>query len=134
MRIRSLVVSAQFIRYCFVGGLNTLVHILVVILLVETVEVSPPPANAIAFFIANLGSYAMNSIWTFQAPMNISRYGRFVVVSLAGLLVSYECSVLALRNNWHYLAGVFMAVAVVSVMGYLLGRLLVFHGRSFLDQ
>ena len=127
MRIRSSLLPAQFARYCLVGILNSLVHILIVILLVETAATSPPPANAIAFFVANLGSYAMNSIWTFQSRMNVPRYIRFVAISLVGLLASYGCSVVAMLNDWHYLAGVLMSIAVVSVMGYILGRLFVFH-------
>lgn len=123
----ALLIPAQFLRYCLVGIANSFVHVLVVVLLVESAAVSPPPANALAFLVANLGSYAMNSIWTFQAPMNVPRYIRFVAISLAGLLVSYGCSVVALLNDWHYLVGVLMAIAVVSVLGYILGRLFVFR-------
>ena len=77
--------------------------------------------------IANIGSYAMNSRWTFGAPMSINRYARFLMISLVGLAITYGCSSVAMRFQLHYLVGVALSVALVTLTGFILGRLFVFR-------
>ena len=116
-----------FIRYCSVGIVNTLGHVVLVVSMVEVLSVAPPPANTLAFLIANIGSYAMNSRWTFRSQMSVSRYLRFFTISLVGLGITYGCSTAVAHFGLHYLLGVALSVMLVAVTGFVLGRLFVFR-------
>lgn len=118
---------ARFIRFCTVGLANTGVHMVTVLLLTEALHWAPSWANMMAFACANVFSYLLNSRWTFTAPTDqVSRYPRFLAVSLVGLTISWGCVKIALLLDLHYLLGVGASVVIVSIVGYVLNRLFVF--------
>lgn len=118
----------RFVRFCLVGVANTALHMLIIVTLAEALHWPPTWANVMAFTCANLFSYALNSRWTFTTTTNdISRYPRFLAVSLVGLAISWGCVKIALILNLHYLVGVVSSVVLISIVGYVLNRLFVFH-------
>ncbi|WP_312916342.1 GtrA family protein [Stutzerimonas kunmingensis] len=117
----------RFVRFACVGVANTLVHLVAVVFLVELVSISAPLANAMAFMIANMGSYFLNSGWTFRRGRSLVGYGRFVLISSAGLVISWGFVLASQVLAQHYLVGVVSSVIVVAVVGYLLNKRFVFN-------
>lgn len=113
-------------RFAVIGILNTALHFLLLVLLVEGAQVWPPAANAAAFLAANLFSYFANSRFNFRVEMSRNRYGRFLATSLMGAGLAYGLSWLAAQMAWHYLAGFALLVVVMPPLNYLLLRRLVF--------
>lgn len=116
----------KFIKFAMVGLLNTGIHIVAVYLLVERATVEPPLANAIAFLCANVFSYFMNSIWTFQARKELTVYLKFLTVSTVGLAISWTCVYCTRFFDINYMYGVISSVFVVAVASYWLNSRFVF--------
>lgn len=117
----------RFLRFCMVGVANTLLHMAVVYTLVEEVGMLPRLGNMLAFVVANLFSFFVNSRWTFQQAAGLQRYTKFFLVSLTGLALSWLCVALAEKIGVHYMLGVIASVGAVAVTGYLLNRRFVFR-------
>jgi len=75
----------QVIQFGCIGLLNTALHASVVIGLVEHLQLNPVAANAIAFFLANIFSYCLNSKITFKSAFSFGGYLRFLSVSFVSL-------------------------------------------------
>lgn len=116
----------KFIKFALVGLLNTGIHIAAVYLLVEKAAVAPPLANAMAFLCANVFSYFMNSIWTFQARKELTVYLKFLTVSTVGLAISWTCVYCTSFLGINYMYGVISSVFVVAVASYWLNSRFVF--------
>jgi putative flippase GtrA len=117
----------RFVRFACVGVGNTAIHVCAVTLLVEIIGIAPPPANALAFALANLSSYFLNAAWTFRRQKTLRGYARFVLVGLVGLVISWGCVVSTEALGIHYLVGVLGSVFFVASIGYLLNRKFVFN-------
>lgn len=96
---------SKLAKFSGIGLINTLLHTCVVVALVESLQAHPAMANAIAFTIANIFSYWANQRWNFKTPGSVQQYGRFLIVSLAGLGITVLVSSLAAWAGWHYLIG-----------------------------
>ena len=116
----------EFIRFGLVGVANTVVHAGVVIALME---VFAPPAflaNGVAFVFANLMSYALNSRFTFNAPVSYSGYRRFLLVSLVSLALTLLITSLVEYLRWHYGVGLAVAILLVPILNYLVMKIWAF--------
>ena len=89
-------VSFEFIKFVLVGCINTLLHLSILYLLVEYFSIYYVFASLIAFIIAVINSFIMNTLWTFKKDIKTktgSRYGKFFIVSviavMANLLLLY---------------------------------------------
>lgn len=112
----------QFLRFASIGVLNTLIHLGVVTGLVESGVLSPVPANGMAFVVANLFSFWANSRFTFRAVPSLQRYGRFLFVSLAGLLLTLLASLIGEWLRWHYLGGVLLSFVLLPLLSFAANR------------
>ena len=103
------------IRFAISGGLATLTHITVFVLLVEWLLMRPLYASVPAFLAAVGVSYGMNYRWTFdaQGPHQVM-LPRFVLVALAGLGLNMLITWLVVDVG-HYWYGYALAAIVVSV-------------------
>ena len=112
----------QFLRFAVIGVINTLIHLAVVTGLVESGTLLPVPANGLAYMVANLFSFWANSRYTFRAQVNWHRYGRFLSVSAAGLLLTLMASQLGEWLHWHYLAGVLLSFVLLPILSFAANR------------
>jgi putative flippase GtrA len=112
------VIIRQFIKFSGVGTVNTLIHLVVTVGLVELLQANPVIANVAAFVTANGFSFWANSRWSFQATMNRQRFFKFFAVSTAGLLLTIIVSGFAQAMHWHYLAGVALLFCVLPVLTF----------------
>ncbi len=103
------------IRFAISGGLATLTHITVFVLLVESLHMRPLYASVPAFLAAVGVSYVMNYRWTFdaQGPHHVM-LPRFVLVALAGLGLNMLITWLVVDVG-HYWYGYALAAIVMSV-------------------
>ena len=109
-------------RYAVVGGINTAVHFLVTVVLVESGLMSPVPASVAGFICALLVAYMLNRHWTFgQTDRPLERLYRFSAVSLLGLGLNTLIMYLAVDwLNWHYLIGLLLVAVVIPPLNFLL--------------
>ncbi len=109
----------RFASFSIIGLINTAIHLLVVIGLVEWLRLHTITSNCIAFVIANGFSFYANSRWNYKTAIEVSRYRRFLWVSLAGLVITAGMSTLANTLGWHYLVGVAMAFVALPFLTFL---------------
>ncbi|MCC5835396.1 MAG: GtrA family protein [Opitutales bacterium] len=108
----------RFLRFCITGVANTLIHVGVVVLLVEAFTAFPPLANVVAFSIATLFSYVVNTLWSFRSRPSRRSLFRFWIVCLLCLLLAFGISWVIEALGFHYLVGVFSVIAVTVPVGF----------------
>jgi putative flippase GtrA len=102
------------------GIMVTGLHVVVAFVLITTVLPIPAAANGIAFVVANLFSYAVNTLWTFSSPLQGRSLLRFVLVSLLGFIIAVTVSGLAEWYGLHYWYGIALVVCCVTPVTFLL--------------
>jgi len=76
-------------KFLLVGGTGVLVNSLALLLLVQWAHLPLLPAAALAAELSIVHNFAWNDRWTFGRPrLSWSRFARFNLVSLAGLLIT----------------------------------------------
>lgn len=127
-----MMVSGQFLRFVVVGGIVTLTHFTVLILLVEIGRWNEVLSTTAAFLVAVSVSYALNAIWTFQMwGMHRRRAPRFLAVSLIGLVLNTVVFWLVLSLGAIYVMAQVVASGVVMFWNYEANRRFTFstaHG------
>lgn len=108
----------RFRRFCITGVANTLIHFGIVIALVELLSVFPPVANTIAFTVATLFSYTVNTLWSFGQRPGRRSLIRFWLVCLLCLSLAFCVSWLIEVLGFHYLMGVLSVIAVTVPVGF----------------
>lgn len=79
----------QIVRFGFVGGFVTALHVAVALFVNAAGGVEPLRANIIAFMVACAVSYALNWWWTFDASSHhAAALPKFMTVSLSGFAVN----------------------------------------------
>lgn len=83
----------QFVKFCFVGVLNTLTTFCIYILLTRGIDFFFTHyliAEAIAYFAGTIVSFALNRHWTFQKRphFDVREIARFYASLLSGLLIN----------------------------------------------
>jgi putative flippase GtrA len=120
---------ATLIRFAVSGGLATVTHVAVFVVLVEGLGLRPVLAATPAFVFALLVSYGANYHWTFAAsgPHRLM-LPRFVMVALIGLslnlLITY--SVVDVAGYWYGYA-LLLVVLIVPLLTFTLSRVWVFR-------
>ena len=110
----------QIFRFGITGLVVTVLHTLVATIAIKFVMLSPPLANGIAFLVATLCSYQMNTRWSFAAVSDRKNFYRFWCVSGVGLVLAMLISGAADHWGQSYLVGIGLVVCVVPVVSYFL--------------
>lgn len=108
----------RFVGFSVIGLINTAIHFALVIVLVEGWGENPVLANSIGFVAANMFSFLANSRWNYRVAISPGRYGRFLIVSLLGLVTTALMSGLAEYCGWHYLVGVGLVFISLPVLTF----------------
>lgn len=112
----------SFIAFCLIGVLNTLVYAGLMISFVEGIFIRPTVAAGLAFVLANVFSYLMNSHFTFRQRPVGSAYVRFLTVSLFNLLATLCITFLCELYGVHYLIGLVGVIFTSTVLTFLLHK------------
>jgi putative flippase GtrA len=97
----------QFIRYAFVGCINTVVTFAVIIICKSILGMNPWLSNALGYILGIINSFIWNKHWVFCTSGN---YMREAVAFFAGALVCYGIQLLSvwllfnctILNTWEY--------------------------------
>ncbi|NJD07397.1 MAG: GtrA family protein, partial [Methylococcaceae bacterium] len=82
-------------RFGISGLLVTGLHVAVAVAFIRLILPDPPLANGVAFTVATLFSYLINTLWSFSSRLHGRTLARFAVVSLIGCGLSVGLSWLA---------------------------------------
>lgn len=110
-------------RFALTGVGATALHTVVALGLISQLNTSPPLANGVAFCVATIFSYVVNTLWSFSAAPAKRNFWRFLVVALIGLLLAMGLAWLAEQLHWPPIAGIALVVAIVPTFSFLLHRL-----------
>lgn len=114
--------APSLIKYYLVGGVAVVLHLLIVVLLVESWQLGPVLANTIAFILATVFSNIANTYWSFAAKVTTKVLIRFWLVALLGLCLAILISAFADYLHLHYLIGSLMVVSVTPIVSYTLHK------------
>lgn len=117
----------QFVIFCLIGAINTAVHFIVAIFLIEMLAATQVVANSTAFLVANIGSYLANSILNFKVALSLSRYGRFLLSSLSVIILVLVVSAIADHYRIRYLYTLVALTVLSPVMSFLMVRYFTFR-------
>lgn len=110
--------DARFLRFATIGGVNTLIHGLLLTLIMQKTTINVVFANFIAFYVANSFSYFMNCFFTFNTSVNFRSYIRFFSASILSLVLTLFISSLADFFGLHYLMGFIMVMTFVPIISF----------------
>ena len=125
-------ISAQFIRFCLVGILNTMVDFIIYYLLTRSFwefnEFITIP-KAISYLAATVCSFSVNRYWTFEKhePVVIKEVIRFYSTVGLGIFVNVGVQYFAvIILGFHDLVGVLLAAGGTALWGFLFSKFFVF--------
>lgn len=118
----------QVLRFAFVGGFVTLLHVAVALSVHGLFAVPALWANLIAFIAAFAVSYFLNWLWTFDA---VSRHGaalpKFLAVSLSGFGVNQAIVYLvAVRAGYPMWVAMIPVTVIIPVFSFIMSKTWVF--------
>ena len=90
----------KIIRYAVIGGISTCIHFSISYVFLYFVTPSLYLANIVAFLIAYLFSYTMQSRFVFKHSMNIQKASKYFFVQLMVLFLSLIFSSLFSYNSY----------------------------------
>jgi putative flippase GtrA len=110
----------RLIKFTIVGLSIAVFHYSAAVLLVDSVGMHPAPANSIAFLVAALLSYTLQTLWTFESRFSVRNAVRFVVVLLVGVVVSWGTSTVVAALGLPYRVGVIIVLFLIPGLNFLL--------------
>ncbi|WP_226939983.1 GtrA family protein [Pseudomonas aylmerensis] len=110
----------RVLRFCATGLLITLLHAFIVWAMVSVFLYSPPLSNGVAFIIATLTSYAINTLWSFSQPLQRHTLYKFICVSVIGFIASVSIAWLAQWIGLNYLLGILGVILTVPIITFIL--------------
>jgi len=115
----------QFIRFSFIGLLNTGIHFCIAMLLINgfylenyLIKMRLGTANSIAFFIATIFSFFMNTLWSFTSVINQKNILRYVCVALLGLTFTVLMARIAEIIGLSSIEGVVLIVCTMPFLNF----------------
>jgi putative flippase GtrA len=107
-------------RFGLSGLLVTGIHVAIAVAFINLIWPNPPLANGIAFTVATIFSYLINTLWSFSSRLHGRTLFRFVFVSLVGCGLSVGISWFAEFRQFSYWIGIGGVVMVVPPVTFIL--------------
>ena len=85
-KLYNIVISEKFIRFCIIGVVNTIIHLIIYNLL--RVKYGGTIATTIAFIAASLFSYFANSLYTYKTEIKKKTFFLAMIVFSVKLLLN----------------------------------------------
>jgi len=114
-----LKVSKKFYRFCITGLLSTFVHIIVAASSIEFLHLSPSMGNGLAFIVATIVSFTVNSLWSFSVKLTARSGFRFLVVSTSAFFISMILAEWIDRIGLHYAFGIMTVIFVIPIITFI---------------
>lgn len=123
----------QFIKFCTVGLINTLIDIVAYYIFTRVFGIFYLIANILAFLASSTNSYFLNRFFTFQSNHHSKKieYTKFMSVLVSGLILA-EIILFTAVNIFHFndLIGKGIAIAIVLFWNFFGSKILVFTIRK----
>ncbi len=119
----------NFVRFCFVGAVNTSVDFLVFFALLYGLSTGIAAAHICSFLVATCGSFLMNKIWTFKDKNKdkiMPQFGTFLVITGSGLGIS-TAFLLFLNSYMPVLIAKIITIGITLVWNYTGSHAIVFN-------
>ncbi|MDR6609514.1 putative flippase GtrA [Pseudomonas synxantha] len=107
-------------RFAVTGLFVTALHALVAVLFINFVVAHPPLANGVAFAVATVVSYVINTTWSFSARLHGRTLLRFLLVSAGGFLLAMFVAWVAQMAGLHYLLGIGAVALTIPAFTFVL--------------
>lgn len=107
-------------RFAVSGLLVTGLHAVVAAGFINFVLHVPSLANGVAFIVATVFSYLVNTLWSFSKPLHKRNLVRFIFVSVVGFLLAVTVSAAAQNFGLNYMSGIGLVVCIVPPVTFLL--------------
>ncbi|BBP69446.1 hypothetical protein PHLH6_14500 [Pseudomonas sp. Seg1] len=108
------------LRFALTGIFVTGLHALVAVLFINFIAPQPPLANGVAFAVATVVSYVINTTWSFSARLHGRTLMRFLLVSLGGFLLAMLVAWGAQMAGLHYLLGIGAVALTIPAFTFVL--------------
>ena len=108
------------LRFAVTGLFVTALHALVAVLFINFVAPEPPLANGVAFAVATVVSYVINTTWSFSARLHGRTLARFMLVSCGGFLLAMFVAWAAQIAGLHYLLGIGAVALIIPAFTFVL--------------
>ncbi|KOY02811.1 GtrA family protein [Pseudomonas nunensis] len=108
------------LRFAVTGLLVTALHAVVAVLFINFVMPLPPLANGVAFAVATVVSYLINTTWSFSARLHGRTLLRFMMVSGAGFLLAMFVAWAAQIAGLNYLMGIGAVALTIPAFTFVL--------------
>lgn len=122
--------NSQFISFALIGVANTLIHGLILVLMIEKLLLGVTLSHLLAFCVANMFSYILNSKLTFKSRLTVGKYVRFFLASLGALCLTLILSWLVDMNGLHYLIGFALIVVLVPLLSFCVMKFWIFSSGA----
>jgi putative flippase GtrA len=108
------------LRFAVTGVFVTALHALVAVLFINFVLAQPPLANGVAFAVATVVSYVINTAWSFSSRLHGRTLLRFMTVSGAGFFLAMLVAWVAQMAGLNYLLGIGAVALTIPVFTFVL--------------
>jgi dolichol-phosphate mannosyltransferase len=119
-------------KFLVVGGIGVLVNNLALFVLFQWMHLSLVVASIPATELAIINNFYCNDRWTFkQTHISLSRFARFNLVSLSGLLITTGTLwVLASHMGLYYLVANLLGIGLATVWNFVVNSLWTWGGAG----
>ncbi|MEO1173039.1 MAG: GtrA family protein [Myxococcota bacterium] len=122
--------TRPFVKYGLAGGVGTVFHYALLLLLTQLSVLSPPWAATVGAFGGALLNYVLNYNFTFGSEQAHSKtFPKFFAVSLLGMVASGLGVAAGTALGVHYLVSQLVCTGLVLVVGFFLNRFWTFAER-----
>lgn len=108
------------LRFAVTGLFVTALHALVAVLFINFVVALPPLANGVAFVVATVVSYVINTTWSFSARLQGRTLWRFLAVSACGFVLAMFVAWAAQVAGLHYGLGIGAVALTIPAFTFVL--------------
>ncbi|MCL7420744.1 MAG: GtrA family protein [Methylobacter sp.] len=122
MNVKTLspVLTRQALRFALSGLLVTSLHVFIATTFIQNILPISSLANGVAFVVANIFSYLINTTWSFSSSLHGRNLFRFCIVSAIGLFLAMAISGATQHYGLHYWYGIAFVVSIVPPVTFLL--------------
>lgn len=78
----------KLVRYAFIGGFSTLIHIVIASLYIYFIDRSLFQSNIVGFSVAYFFSYTIQSKFVFEEKLSTGKAFKYFLVQIGALLIS----------------------------------------------
>ena len=108
------------LRFAVTGLFVTALHALIAVLFINFLMPVPPLANGVAFAVATVVSYLINTTWSFSARLHGRTLLRFSLVSVGGFFLAMFVAWVAQMAGLHYLLGIVAVALTIPAFTFVL--------------